>query len=345
MKKTCFLSAVLSVVLVSFGCGSGGGGGGDGTFSQGIRIVGSASGYEAAALRIPLSLKAAVPAGCPDDSNGGLSLNLSPVDNSFKLATRFVRLLKEGSEDSYELPACTHETAAEAEADAISLGSANQTICELTTAIPEEAVGTYDGIEIAIYYVEMTIPMVVPQISADAADYPIRIYYNNDEASGILARDILIYDATAGKWGYVDWDDTSQLAYVDEGRPNSLLDAFSNDGFWCADCEASPELCPVAADRRQCSADNPDLSYKDPVTLSTRDDSGFSDFRMEGSFTIASAAEAHTISMTFDVADTLSVWENVDDIDDAEHSLNVVTDCGFHPLFPTVEIAESLGGD
>ena len=301
-------------------------------------IVGSSENVSVAGL----FKLAGIPSDCPDDSATGLSINLSPVENSFKIATRFVRLLSEEGGDDYEISDCTHALASEAEAESVTIGSTTTTICALEEALPDEALGSYDGLEMAIFYVQMTVPMIVPYLSDAEADYPLRVYFNDDDELGILARDILVYSEDDGKWGWINYTDET-ITFTDEGRPAStLLDAFSNDDYWCADCTANPELCPEESERRACSADSPELSYKDPVTISTRDDSGGVDFMMTNeSFDISSENESYTLSLSFDLTDTLTVWENVDDVSDETHTLDVTRDCGFHPLFPSVTITES----
>jgi len=294
---------------------------------------------------LPLGIQYAAPASCPDDQSGGLAVNLSPIDGSFKIATKHVRLLMADSDDHFEMTACTNDTATDAETNMVTLSDASTAICDLDE-IPEEALATYDGMELAVYFIEMTVSMIVPQIADEKADYRLRIYFNNDEENGILARDVLVYDEAQSLWGWVDWDDLTQLAYVGvDARPNSLLDGFANDEFWCADCAVTPELCAAdEAEWRVCSADNPTWSYKDPVTISTEntnDGVSGSDFSMSGTFTIADATESHTITMAFDVANTLSVWEAEEDLDDVEHTLDITRDCGFHPLFPSVTVTDA----
>lgn len=336
MKKALFLSTVF---VFAVACSSSSN---TPSTTAGIKIQGVVSSVAGAVVvNVPKVVAAGEPLGCPDGETGGVAINLTPQEGSFKIATRYVHLLKEGGDDYYSIPACEHSSAADAEAAAVTLSNSATTICEISTDVPVEAVGTYDGMEMAIYYVQMTVQMIVPQISADAAYYPLRIYFNDDTANGILARDILIYDETAGKWGWVDWDDTDQLAYIDTARPGGLLDAFANDNYWCADCAVTPGLCPAEAERRACSAGHPDWSYRDPVTISTRDDSGGTNFTLEGLFTIASISEAHVVSMAFDLANTLTAWENAGDIGDTDHKLDITRDCGFHPLFPSVTITES----
>ncbi|MBF0106929.1 MAG: hypothetical protein HQM16_16575 [Deltaproteobacteria bacterium] len=285
-----------------------------------------------------------MPSNCPDNAGGGQSINVSPTDAEVILATRYVRLLKEGSTtDYYEIDGCTNATAAEAKTNAVTISASASTICDLSEALSTDAVGSYDAIEMAIYYVQTTVPLVIPSLDPALADYPMRVYFNDDATSGVLARDILFYDEAVAKWGWYSYN-TNGLVYLDDagGRPASgLLDAFSNDDYWCADCAASPELCPAEADRRQCSADNATLSYKDPVTISTRDDSGGVNFSMDGVITVDSVTEAHTILMTFDVADTLTVWAGQSQIDAEEtDEIDLTQSCGFHPLFPGVVITD-----
>lgn len=332
---------ILFGVVLLAGCSSGSGGG---ATSAGISIQGVIASPSAPLTIEPLLLKAAgFPSDCPDDSGGGYSINLTPLDDSLKIATRYVRLLKEGGDDYYEIPDCTHATASEAEADAVTIGETTTTICELNDTIPEAARGTFDGIETAIYYVQMTVPMIVPYLSPDLANYPLRIYFNDDDELGILARDILVYSEADGKWGWINYGDET-ITFTDAGRPSStLLDAFSNDDYWCADCATDPALCPSESERRSCSAEHATWSYKDPVTISTRDDSGGTDFRMTNdSFTIASGDESHVLSLSFDIADTLTAWENAADIVGETHTLDITRDCGFHPLFPSVTITDDI---
>lgn len=307
--------------------------------AAGISIKGVASSMPVADQVVGLK---AMPSGCPDDQSGGVALNVNPVDNSFMIATEYVRLLKQGSlTEYYEIPACTHATAAEAEAAAVIIGSSTTTICELDTAIPTDALATYDGIEMAIYYVQMTVPMIVPELAPGLANYPLRIYFNDDAVNGVLARDILIFAEVDGKWGWVNWDDMTALTYLGEPRPASLLDAFANDLYWCADCTATPELCPAEPERRQCSAGHPTWSYKSPVTISTRDTSGGTNFTLDGSFTIGASTEAHTVTMAFNLVNTLTAWSSQAQIDVGDTDIDIAESCGFHPLFPSVTITDS----
>lgn len=342
MKR--LLSLMVVCLIAAAGCSSNDDtDNGDGTTAVGIKIQGTATSGSGSVNVLPKALLSkAAPEGCPADEDG-VAINLTPVDGSFIIAPKYIHLLKEGGSDYYSIPACEHSTAVEAETNAVTLSSSATTICELDETIPEEALATYDGIEMALYYIQMTVPMIVPQISSDEANYKLRMYFNDNDTNGILARDILIYNETDAKWGWVSWDNEGSLAYVEDGRPMGLLDAFSNDAFWCADCAANPELCPET-NKRQCSAEHADWSYKDPVIISTRDTGDYisgSDFRMSGSFIIASASEAHTISMAFDVVGTLTAWESLDDLSDTERTLNVMEDCGFHPLFPSVQVTEA----
>lgn len=315
------------------------------TASAGITINGIISSDSESISALPAALFRAAPGACPDDDEGGYAINLEPVDGSFKIATKYVRFLKADSDDSYEVESCTNSTGTAAETNMVTLNSSASTICSVDE-ISADALATFDGLEMALYFVEMTVSMIVPQLAEEKADYTIRIYFNNDTDLGIYARDVLVYDAAQELWGWVNWNDTTQLSYVGvDDRPTSLLDAFSNDEFWCADCAATPELCPAdEADWRQCSAENPTWSYKDPVTISTEETGdGISggDFTMSGTFTIAEASESHTITMSFNVADTLTAWETEADIEDEVHTLDITQDCGFNPLFPEVTVTET----
>lgn len=345
--KFIFLSVfLLGMVACSSGTGDttdDAGDSGDSGSGAGISIEGFVSeGGADSSLAGFFFKKAGIPSDCPDDSEDGFSLQLTPLDGSFKLATKYLHLLKEGDDNFYDIPNCTHDTAEEAETEVVTIGSTTTTICELTDAIPTDAFGTFDGIEMAIYYAQMTVPMIVPYLSDEETNYPLRVYFNNDTAQGILARDILIYSEEDGKWGWINYTDET-ITFVDEGRPGvTLLDAFSNDDYWCADCSAAPDLCPEESERRICSAENPDMSYKDPVTISTEDDSGGVDFTMgTESFVVAAADENHVLSLSFDLGSTLTAFENAADIDDEDHTLDVTLDCGFHPLFPSVTITDA----
>lgn len=333
MKHSALVLFTSLAALVIVSCGSSNGTTSATSSSGNIAILGVVSSGTADTTK-------GMPSSCPDDLSGGNSLSVNPVADSFHIGTKYVRLLKQGSSDYYEIPGCTHATATEAEANSVTIGSSTTTICDLgTTALTSDAIATYNGIEMAIYYVEMTVPLIVPTLSATVANYPVRMYFNDDTANGILARDVLIYDAAAAKWGWINWDNTTVLSYVGvDARPSSLLDGFANDEFWCADCSAYPELCPAEANRRQCSFDHPTWSYKDPVTLNTTDSIEGNDFAFTGTFTIESASGEKQIVMSFDLANTLSAWASQHQIDTNDTTIDLFESCGFHPLFPRVTI-------
>lgn len=337
MRRTLIL-VVSIVALITYGSCGGSSSDTAPTTVSGVTLRGVvASGAGSIAVPMPMNLSSkAMPSGCPDDEGGGVAINVSPSDNSVKLATKYVRLVKEGGVDYLEIDGCTHSTAAEAEADEVTVGDSASTICQLGSSLTSDAVGTYDEIEMAIYYMEMTVPLIVPQIAEAEADYRFRMYFNDDDANGILARDILIYNENEGKWGWVDWADTSALTYLDEGRPGSLLDAFSNDEFWCDDCDTNPEDCTSG---RECSAENTTWEYKNPVVISSSDESGGTDFNLTDSFTINSVSDDTVVTMSFNIADTLTAWASQDQIDTGStNDIDITDSCGFHPFFPDVTI-------
>jgi len=163
------------------------------------------------------------------------------------------------------------------------------------------------------------------------------MYFNDDDSGKILARDILIYDSEAEEWAWIDYSGaTPTLAYVSGWRPTTILDAFSNDAFWCDDCDTAPASCTSG---RACSGDSPTWEYKDPVIISTEDDSGGTDFTLTSPFNITSTTSATALDMSFNIANTLTAWASEAQIDSVDTTkIDISQSCGFHPFFPAVTI-------
>lgn len=356
MKKNHILIASLltiallcvSALLPACSCGSDSGdedGGTNGTGDTGFKVTGSLSGAAAIVEAAAASTFTASdfyydppPDGLnqvPDSANGGTSANSSP--EGYTVALKTLTLLGDDSTDDYE------GFSAEAVEDAYIADFVNDTTFFDSETYPDP--GTYEGIEMEVFYIEMEIEVYIPRLNYALEDstytftsdvYTMRGYF--DTVGDIEPRDVTVFwddpddDPDAGEQEYwidrqMDHDTPFGLVSVDdEERPWQTFDLWADENFW----------------------------GRDPVTISTSEEfranfgTGF-DFELaEGTedFTIPEDPEGvYEVAFEFDVQETLTWWEYLEEVDgavDTESADGLFAlgfDSGYRFFFPRVMIS------
>jgi hypothetical protein len=250
------------------------------------------------------------PSLCPDETGGGVSANITP--SAYTVALKRMTLLGDTSVGTadYEL---------------FSTGSADSAyVADFvtdTTFFTSETLppaGTYKGVEIEVFYIEMELPMIVPAISDTETVYVTRGYF--DTVGNVYPRDVTIFSDTTECWVNRKLDDPDPfgLIPVTNSHPFQVLDLWADENFW----------------------------GRYPITISTADTSLGTDFTFNmagsgGTLVIPdSLSGSYVVSFEFDVTNRFTYWEYLETLEtsDADGIFTVGYDCGYRILFPNVEI-------
>lgn len=253
---------------------------------------------------------------CPDETGGGVSANITPSE--YIVALKRFTLLGDSDSGTEDYDVFSADSVAEA-----YLANSDETEAFFSSESLPPA-GSYSGIEIEVFYIEMYLPMIIPALSEMEANYRTRGYFT--AVGSIEPRDVTFYDDNetdddesddTESWinRQTDTDNPYELVSVTDEHPFQVLDLWSDDDFW----------------------------GRDPVTISTEDELG-TDFSFTMSddslgLMIPDAAEGiYEITMGFDVTDRFTFWEYLENggAADADGSFTVGYDCGYRILFPNV---------
>ncbi|MFH1017945.1 MAG: hypothetical protein V1798_07170 [Pseudomonadota bacterium] len=310
MAKCTVVSCLLLFLVFPFtGCGSG-----DESATSPFQVVGELSqALDRLQLPSSIGMRAAAsygdPSLCPDQTGGGVSANLSPT--AYTVALKKMTLLgAEGTADFELFSASSLDQAYTADFVADPVFFASDTF-------PDP--GTYTGIRIEVYYVEMSIPMILPAVFEDEASYRTRGYFA--AVGNIVKRDVTVFVNDAESW--IDRKTDSVTAFepvaVTSEHPDQVLDLWADDAFW----------------------------LRDPVTISTADTEFGNDFTFRmadgsGNFVIPENPPASfTITLSFDVANKFTFWEFLPTLSnsEADGKFKVGYDCGYRIMFPNVLVS------
>lgn len=277
---------------------------------------------------------------CPDREHGGTASNTTPSFYAVKL--KRITLLGStaaGTADFDLLNAATIAVAPEVD-------SATSTTIASSSSYPPT--GTYDGIEIEVYYIAMTGTLVVPAINARegqgtffSTSRTIRGYFQT--VGNILPRDVTFFDEDLVDptilneyWinRKVDDPDLYNVVAVTGTHPDQIVDLWADDNFWLED--------PA----------DPSKGWRDPMTICTRATATCDPtlvgtdftFAMTGSSTElvvpSSPSGLYTITFAFDVTDKFTFYEDLN-VYPEQGTFRVGYDCGLRFLFPNVTISIS----
>jgi len=251
------------------------------------------------------------PSLCPDETGGGVSANITPT--AYTVALKRMTLLGDTSVGTadYELFSTSSVDSAYV-ADFVT----DTTFFASDTLPPA---GTYAGVEIEVFYIEMELPMIVPAISDTEAVYTTRGYF--DTVGNVYPRDVTIFSDTTECWinRKLDDPDPYGLIPVTNSHPDQVLDLWADENFW----------------------------GRYPITISSADVSLGTDFTFNmasggGTLEIPdSLSGSYVISFEFDVTDRFTFWEYLETLDSsyADGKFTVGYDCGYRIFFPNVEIS------
>jgi len=251
------------------------------------------------------------PSLCPDETGGGVSANITPT--AYTVALKRMTLLGDTSMGTVD-----YELFSTGSADSAYVADfVTDTTFFASDTLP--LAGTYTGVEIEVFYIEMELPLIVPAISDTEAVYSTRGYF--DSVGNIFPRDVTFFSDTTECWVNRKLDDPDPfgLISVTNSHPDQVLDLWADENFW----------------------------GRYPITISSADTSLGTDFTFNmagggGTLVIPdSLSGSYIISFEFDVTDRFTFWEYLETLDltDADGIFTVGYDCGYRILFPNVEIS------
>lgn len=274
------------------------------TTDTGIKVVGSLSGTApsiSSSIKSISAFKGGEDGGCPNGNVNAISVAFSP--SAYTVALKRFVLLGDTGTDDFEVFATDDPE----EAYIADFANDTEFFSDTETYPPA---GTYNGIEIELFYADATFPLVIPAIDADEADYNTRnFFYDIGDA---LVRDVAIEHAD--EWNWISREDWSVAPFSGD-RPVNVLDLWSSEAFW----------------------------ERDPITISTENSSEFGlNFNFDGDPLVIpeNPDGLYQIEMAFNVANTFTYWEYLehDSLDDADNKFTVGEDCGYRIMFPPVTI-------
>lgn len=349
MKRVLLYCTVFLAVGCLMACGSSSSSSGGGGTDSGIQVVGSVTGLNASVAAPTQMVNIAKEDHDPADSSRcpttSQSNSFSVTPTSYYVTLKKLTLLGSAATGTadYDL------------IDVASLAAATEvdfsTTSIFTSSTTFPPAGTYDGIEIEVYYIGMDVPMVVPAVNADngvgtftSASYLTRGYFQ--DVSNIDPRDVTIFADTGSGIAEEYWVNRQTdlpnpyaLEAVTGGHPNQVLDLWSDADFWC---ENGIETTAGCTD-----------GWRDPMTICTRATSNCDPAVQGTDFTFeitgglpelvipTGATGLYTITMRFDVTDTFTFWGDTNFSDPTTElygTFRVGYDCGYRIMFPNVEI-------
>jgi hypothetical protein len=251
------------------------------------------------------------PSLCPDGAGGGVSANITP--SAYTVALKRMTLLGDSSTATAD-----YELFSTGSIDsAYKVDFVTDTTFFASDTLPP--VGTYVGVEIEVFYIEMELPLIVPALSDTQAVYITRGYF--DTVGNVVPRDVTIFSDTTECWidRQIDGADPYGLIPVTNSHPFQVLDLWADDNFW----------------------------GRYPITISSADISLGTDFTFnmstggEALVIPDSLSGAYVILFEFDVTNRFTFWEYLETLDsaDADGVFTVGYDCGYRILFPDVQIS------
>lgn len=182
--------------------------------------------------------------------------------------------------------------------------------------------GTYDGLEMEAYTIEMVLSMVAPAIGETEYGYTIRGYFA--PVGNIQKQDVTFVWGDQEYWvnRQRDLDDHYSFVPVTEERPWQLMGLWHDPNFW----------------------------DQDPIVFSTRH-SDLVDFHFlmdDGStnLVIPESSEGACIEFVFDAANTFTYWEYFEEghPEQADGTYTVGFDCGFRVRPADVFVSFDMSG-
>ncbi|MDY6833995.1 MAG: hypothetical protein SVY53_04250 [Chloroflexota bacterium] len=306
-------------------------------------LTGAAQSAEvAAASTFTSSFLYVEPDYSPDSGGGGVSATLSP--EGYTVALKKLTLLGDDDSGTSDYEVFSTEDVEEA----YVVDFVNDTTFFDSDELPDP--GTYDGIEIELFYIEMDADVYIPRLNYTEASgvytftsdvYTMRGYFH--EVDNVQPRDVTVFwddpddDPDQGELEYwidrqYDHDVPFGIIAVTEERPPQTFDLWADEVFWGT--EASP---------------------REPLTIATTEEfsaiygTEFHFDLAEGttSFTIPEDSEGtYELNFEFNVQHTLTWWEYVYDEDAevidasiADGEFAVGFDSGYRIFFPDVIIS------
>jgi hypothetical protein len=285
-----------------------------------IQVIGRLTGISPTPAQVTVMTPPAVtpdkvpfnddPALCPDETGGGVSANITP--SAYTVALKRMTLLGDTS-----LGTANYELFSTSSVDSAFIADfVTDTTFFASDTLPPA--GTYTGVEIEVFYIEMELPLIVPAISDTEKVYVTRGYF--DTVGNIVPRDVTILLDSGEFWINRKLDDPVPfgLIPVTTSHPDQVLDLWHDDNFW----------------------------GRYPITISTADTLLGTDFTFNmiggGNLVIPdSLTGTYIISFEFDVTDRFTFWEYLETLNpaDADGTFTVGYDCGYRILFPNVRIS------
>ena len=341
--KTAIPYFVACMVFLISGCG-----GSSNDSASSITVKGTVSGISASIAHAEtakssiLSLEKATYDSTPNCPTTDQSNSMTATPSAYNVAFKRVTLLGSSTTGTSDFDLINVDTIEEAtEVDFVT----NSTFSTSSTIPPA---GTYDGIEIEVYYIGETIPMVVPYKNAldgtsnfTVANYNTRGYFSTVES--IQPRDVSIFwdDASGVEGEYWINRDNYDAVAVTGTHPDRVLDLWSDPNFWCED--------GLQVDGQPCT-----LGWRTPMTICTRSTStcdatlfgtDFTFAMTDGSSSLAipaSGTGTYEITFAFDVDNKFTFWgdtNNPSPTTEAFGTFRVGYDCGYRIMFPNVTIS------
>ena len=340
-------SFVAVVAMVAFLAACGGSGSTPAPTDSGIKVVGSVEGLAASVAAPPVMASKSVAKASfdADPSCETESFNITPT--AYRVRFKRVTLLGSSSTGTADFDLINVASVDDAtEVDFVT----NSTFTESTSYPPA---GTYDGIQVEVFYIGEAVQMAVPAVNeATGAEtfavdsYLLRGYFA--DVGNVQPRDVTLFaDPGTGTEAeyWIDRDtfgsDPYGLVSVASSHPNAVLDLWHDPNFWCENGTWTPAGCTEG--------------WRTPMSICTRttaecDSSLFgTDFTFamaDGTGELVIPADAtglYTITFAFDVADKFNFWgdTNYPNAADAYGTFRVGYDCGIRIFFPDVTISFS----
>lgn len=299
----------------------------DNDVTSGITIVGAVTGTADAGLvkSVKFSTKFAdfndnadlCPATEDDPENATSAVN---TPSSYTIALKKFTLVGDAEYEVFSADSVDNAYISDFEADTTFFSSETY-----------PTAGTYTGIEIELFYIEMEVPMIIPALGdTEATIYTTRGYF--DDVGNVQPRDVTIFSEGTEYWinRQTDSDDPYGLVAVTEDHPFQVLDLWSDENFWGTEDDPREPLtiCTEDVDTDTCTGS--ELGTE--LTFNMEDEAGL---------TIPDTASGlYTITMTFDVANRFTFWEYLENglAADADGIYTVGYDCGYRIFFPDVTI-------
>ena len=199
--------------------------------------------------------------------------------------------------------------------------------------------GTYSGIQMEVFYIEMQVPVVIPMISYNEATYTMRGYFT--EVDNIQPRDITVFhddnqDGISEEFWIsedLDANEPYGLVAVTGNRPLEVFDLWENQVFWAQD----PVIISTAANLQGTDFT---FSFEEGTTTFVTPENPIDDYEITLNFNVTN--RFNWWEYLYDEADELTSDPTVD----ASHAdgMSVIGfDAGYSILFPNVQLSVDEG--